>query len=215
MPDKRQALRSQTVKATIRCAVLDQKTFSIAQICAQTGLHRDQIYHELAQLKKDGFLTSQPLHLSRPDTVRSARRPENLYQLTSDPIKLYQLAEGMPLAVVALARRALETIANSKEFLLRGFLADLSWRLLAPNSWSGPEKPNDSPLDSATANLLHDVVRLNSLSWDAVAKLLLTSKTKLGLARSLTSWNGSRVVAAAFEESSANSCSPPGIMARC
>src|ERR1035438_6919838 len=88
--------RQTKARARIRKAVLQLESFTVEELCLRTGLKREYVYHELAQLKKDGYLDSETFHESDPDRVRPSRRPKNIYRLTQDPAKKYRLSESVP-----------------------------------------------------------------------------------------------------------------------
>ena len=81
------------------------KNFTVSALCSHTGLRPAQVYHELAHLKRDGYITSEPIHVSS-STVRPPHRPHCDYRLTDDHKKIYAMAEGMPLRVVDQAEKA-------------------------------------------------------------------------------------------------------------
>lgn len=78
---------SSEVKIRIRSNALTLKEFTVAQMRRVTGLNPASIRTELQRMKRQGYLTSEPM---KERTGRGA--PPHIYKLTSDPEKRLELS---------------------------------------------------------------------------------------------------------------------------
>jgi len=75
------------VKIRVRSNALDLKEFTVAQMRRVTGLNPASIHTELQRMKREGYLTSEPI---KEKSGRGA--PPHIYKLTSDPEKRLELS---------------------------------------------------------------------------------------------------------------------------
>lgn len=75
------------VKIRVRSNALDLKEFTVAQMRRVTGLNPASIRTELQRMKRQGYLTSEPM---KERKGRGA--PPHVYKLTSDPEKRLELS---------------------------------------------------------------------------------------------------------------------------
>jgi hypothetical protein len=86
-----QRSRQGEVKVRIYRNILLNNTFTVLELCAETGLRPDQVYPILAKLGKSGFLSS--VAVSDPKNVKRApHRPTLLYTLSDELEKRKSLA---------------------------------------------------------------------------------------------------------------------------
>jgi DNA-binding PadR family transcriptional regulator len=79
------------VKFRVRAIALDLGTFTVAQMTRVTALNPASIRTELQRMKREGYLTSEPVK-----GVKSRRgAPPHRYQLTDDPEKRLALARSI------------------------------------------------------------------------------------------------------------------------
>lgn len=75
------------VKIRIRSNALTLREFTVAQMRRVTGLNPASIHTELQRMKREGYLTSEPI---KEKSGRGA--PPHVYKLTSDPEKRLELS---------------------------------------------------------------------------------------------------------------------------
>jgi predicted ArsR family transcriptional regulator len=109
---KEASMRHNELKTRVRNAVLELDNFTVAELCDRAEVKPDQVYEELAKLKREGFLTSETVSL-RADEQRKRHRPLNLYRLVPDPEKRQQLAREIA-PFVSAAAPALERSAAAQ-----------------------------------------------------------------------------------------------------
>jgi hypothetical protein len=160
------------LRADIRQAVLELENFTIETLCSQVGLRPEQVYHEVALLKRNGYITSDAIHRNDLTGVRRPYRPQNIYRLTDDPDARYAMAEGMPLRVVAKARRASgRAQPRSVSRLIDLFEPGSVLRgLVIENSAEHPLRPAGSQPDQ---EWLQNFAAMDEQTWNrAVSQLL-------------------------------------------
>ncbi len=75
------------VKIRVRSNALDLKEFTVAQMRRVTGFNSASIRTELQRMKRQGYLTSEPMK-----EKRGRGAPPHIYKLTSDPEKRLELS---------------------------------------------------------------------------------------------------------------------------
>jgi DNA-binding PadR family transcriptional regulator len=75
------------VKIRVRSNALDLKEFTVKQMRRVTGLNPASIRTEIQRMKREGYLTSEPVK-----ERRGRGAPPHVYKLTSDPEKRLELA---------------------------------------------------------------------------------------------------------------------------
>lgn len=108
-------MRHNELKTKILKSILDLESFTVSELCALSGLERDQVYGELSKLQRDGVITSKTVQSSSSDKKQAAHRPLNLYQLVSDPTKRKQVIEQIsPFLEAPIETQYIETDTAQK-----------------------------------------------------------------------------------------------------
>lgn len=170
MSDKYPGLSSVRVKARIRQAALELESFTIEDLCSRIDLEPEQVYHEIAHLKRGGFLTAEGAYQPGRDDQHAPHRPKNLYRLAEDSEKRYKITEGMPLDFTWWASRASKRFPPHDELPrtlgadleLDGFINLLN-RAIHPYTRDWNSSGSD-PLD----RILRRAASLDASSWNRI-----------------------------------------------
>jgi predicted ArsR family transcriptional regulator len=108
-------MRHNELKTKILKGILDLESFTVSELCAVSGLKRDQVYSELSKLQQEGVITHQTIQSPNSDGKQAAHRPLNLYQLVNDPRKREWVFEQIaPFLNVSIPTQYIETETAKK-----------------------------------------------------------------------------------------------------
>jgi signal transduction histidine kinase len=178
------------VKYKVRAIALDLETFSVAQMARVTALNPASIRTELQRMKRDGFLTSEPIRKGK--SGRGA--PPHLYTLTDDPQKRLALAHSIEpfnalstasspqpsslhyQAAVTLAERleAGELAAAESEKILQNAQRHLT--LAAEEEGISVRSEDETAVTTAYLDLLRARLDIASGRWEQAEPHLATAR---------------------------------------
>jgi hypothetical protein len=112
-------------KIKVLAGVLRLESFTVGELCLQTGLSSSMVYRELSDLQKRSILSSSSA--LEPEQVRPRHRPPSRYSLSEDPAKRLELMEEVKSFLPSGFE---EQEANAHYLKVMELLTELSTQLL-------------------------------------------------------------------------------------